>query len=143
MKETKLDYVDRTIIKMLGDDARTPLSEIAAELKLSRTTIRKRVNKLMKSEAFRIVLVPIYSKEFGGVLTLYLNGSIEEVVNFLKEQEACKQIYTNSEKEKNKIICVIFAESNESLGLIMSRIVQNSYIVNWDFSKISNIEKMI
>lgn len=45
----ELDAVDRKILTVLQDDARTPIAKIAKALKMGETTIRYRINKLEKN----------------------------------------------------------------------------------------------
>lgn len=48
-----LDEVDIKIISLLRENARTPYTEMAKELKLSESAIRKRINRLAKSGVIR------------------------------------------------------------------------------------------
>ncbi|MCX8186668.1 MAG: HTH-type transcriptional regulator LysM [Sulfolobales archaeon] len=48
-----LDEVDIKIISVLRENARTPYTEMAKELKLSESAIRKRINRLAKSGVIR------------------------------------------------------------------------------------------
>ncbi len=43
-----MDELDRHILRRLLENARTPFTDIAKELKVSEATIRKRVNKLIR-----------------------------------------------------------------------------------------------
>ena len=45
----KLDYIDKKIIDILGDDCRTPYREIAKSLGMSATSIKSRVDELVTS----------------------------------------------------------------------------------------------
>jgi Lrp/AsnC family transcriptional regulator, regulator for asnA, asnC and gidA len=53
-----LDEIDRRVIKILQVDGRRPNTEIARELKVSETTIRKRVAQLVSRGLINIVAVP-------------------------------------------------------------------------------------
>lgn len=56
-----LDDVNRKIINFLKKDGRASFAEIATELKISESTVRKRVNKLMHEDVishFTVVLHP-------------------------------------------------------------------------------------
>src|SRR5258706_893140 len=50
-----LDEIDRRVIKILQDDGRRPNTEIARELHVSETTIRKRVSQLVSRGLINIV----------------------------------------------------------------------------------------
>lgn len=53
-----LDEIDRRIVKILQADGRRPNTEIARELHLSETTVRKRVAQLVSRGLINIVAVP-------------------------------------------------------------------------------------
>jgi Lrp/AsnC family transcriptional regulator for asnA, asnC and gidA len=53
-----LDQVDQRIIKILQADGRRPNTEIARELRLSETTVRKRIAQLVSRGLINIVAVP-------------------------------------------------------------------------------------
>ncbi|MCG8632280.1 MAG: Lrp/AsnC family transcriptional regulator [Desulfobacterales bacterium] len=52
-----VDDIDEQIIKILNTDGRTRNTEIAKELNLSETAIRKRIKKLLDDEVIQIVAV--------------------------------------------------------------------------------------
>ena len=53
-----LDEIDRRVIKILQEDGRRPNTEIARDLHVSETTIRKRVSQLVSQGLINIVAVP-------------------------------------------------------------------------------------
>jgi Lrp/AsnC family transcriptional regulator, regulator for asnA, asnC and gidA len=53
-----LDEIDRRVIKILQADGRRPNTEIARDLHVSETTIRKRVSQLVSQGLINIVAVP-------------------------------------------------------------------------------------
>jgi DNA-binding Lrp family transcriptional regulator len=46
-----MDDIDRTILRLLREDARAPLKTIAAEVGLARSTVRERITKLERDGA--------------------------------------------------------------------------------------------
>ena len=52
-----VDDIDSQIIKILSFNGRTPNTEIAKQLELSETAIRKRIKKLLDDEVIQIVAV--------------------------------------------------------------------------------------
>lgn len=56
--EPPLDEIDRRIIGILQSDGRTANTEIARELKVSETTVRKRINRLVSTGLMNVVAVP-------------------------------------------------------------------------------------
>ncbi len=53
-----LDATDRRIIKLLQQDGRLSNTEIGRQLKVTETTIRKRINQLLEEGLMNIVAVP-------------------------------------------------------------------------------------
>jgi Lrp/AsnC family transcriptional regulator, regulator for asnA, asnC and gidA len=53
-----LDELDRQVIKILQADGRRPNTEIARELRVSETTVRKRISQLVSRGLINIVAVP-------------------------------------------------------------------------------------
>lgn len=52
-REIVLDEIDIKILSMLRENARIPYTEMAKELKLSESAIRKRINRLAKAGVIR------------------------------------------------------------------------------------------
>lgn len=50
-----MDELDRTILRFLDQDGRTPYTEIAQKLKISEGTVRNRVGKLIDDNVLQIV----------------------------------------------------------------------------------------
>ena len=63
----QVDETDTQIIKILNLNGRTPNTEIAKQLKLSETAIRKRIKKLLDDEVIQIVAV-INQEKLGYIL---------------------------------------------------------------------------
>jgi len=52
-REVVLDEVDIKILSILRENARTPYTEMAKELRLSESAVRKRINRLIKAGVIR------------------------------------------------------------------------------------------
>lgn len=50
-----MDELDRTILRFLGKDGRTPYTEIAQKMNISEGTVRNRVGKLIDENVLQIV----------------------------------------------------------------------------------------
>ena len=61
----EVDKLDLEILKMLQGDSRIPFTEIAQELKLSESTIRKRVQKLQKKGVIKKFTIEIDPSKIG------------------------------------------------------------------------------
>jgi Lrp/AsnC family transcriptional regulator for asnA, asnC and gidA len=53
-----LDELDKRVIRLLQDDGRMPNTEIARVLRVSETTVRKRISQLVSRGLINIVAVP-------------------------------------------------------------------------------------
>src|SRR5438045_9453189 len=58
VSERILDEIDQRVIKILQVDGRKPNTEIARELRVSETTVRKRISQLVSRGLINIVAVP-------------------------------------------------------------------------------------
>ncbi|MEM2338294.1 MAG: AsnC family transcriptional regulator, partial [Candidatus Bathyarchaeia archaeon] len=58
-KNAEIDEVDQKILKLLQEDARLPFLEIAQKLRLSESTIRKRVQALKEKGVIKRFTVEI------------------------------------------------------------------------------------
>lgn len=82
-----LDDVNRKIIQYLKKDGRASFAEIANELKISESTVRKRVNKLLHDDVishFTVVLQPIENnKKVLAFLTItpVIQSNIKEIAD--------------------------------------------------------------
>jgi len=61
----EVDKLDLEILKMLQGDSRIPFTEIAQKLKLSESTIRKRVQKLQKKGVIKKFTIEIDPSKIG------------------------------------------------------------------------------
>ena len=57
-RDDVLDEIDKRVIRILQADGRMPNTEIARELRLSETTVRKRISQLVSRGLINIVAVP-------------------------------------------------------------------------------------
>ena len=54
--------VDRAIVRLLQEDGRLPAATLAARLEIPESTVRRRLARLIDSEALRIVAIPDVSQ---------------------------------------------------------------------------------
>lgn len=98
-----IDYIDYKILERLAENSRTPLSEIAEELKIATSTVHKRVRELQDSniiERFTIIVNP--SSSSLNQITAYIGIEIEpdklkSVIAMLKSVEEVLEIYETLE----------------------------------------------
>ena len=65
MSNKLIDEIDKSILRMLQNDARTPFKEIADECKVSTDTIKNRFNMLKKKEVVKGSTIVIDPKKMG------------------------------------------------------------------------------
>ena len=61
----EIDQIDLKVLKMLQEDGRLPFTEMAGKLKLSESTIRKRVQSLQKKGVIRKFTIEIDPPKIG------------------------------------------------------------------------------
>jgi Lrp/AsnC family transcriptional regulator for asnA, asnC and gidA len=120
---TEVDKLDLKIIKMLQEDGRIPFTEIAKELKLSESTIRKRVRSLQEKgviEKFTIEINP--SKT--GINTVAIVGvdvdptELLEAAQKLCEIKEVRSVATST--GDHMIMTEIWSKDGRELTKIMS-----------------------
>jgi len=62
---SEIDQIDLKVLKMLEEDGRLPFTEMAGKLKLSESTIRKRVQSLQKKGVIRKFTIEIDPPKIG------------------------------------------------------------------------------
>ena len=75
MEKTNLDALDNEIVRLLADDGRMPIGEMAKKLKVTAPTIRNRIKTLEKSGAFKVSGL-IDPNEYGEMITALVFMSI-------------------------------------------------------------------
>ena len=93
-----LDDKDKKILEMLVEDSRRPYREIADEIQLSESTVRKHVIKLQEDgiiEKFTIQLCPDHEESISAFLTI-IPVSEAEIKSLLREMQIipqCSEVY--------------------------------------------------
>ena len=50
-----MDDIDKNLIQTLSDNARTPLTELARKLRVARTTVQSRIDRLEKTGTILVI----------------------------------------------------------------------------------------
>lgn len=118
-----LDYINKQIIKRLGEDGRIPFSELAKELKISNSLVHQRVNKLIEAKIIQGYSVKLNAKDLGyktvtytGIVTkeARYSYSIAEKLKKFPEVLECHWV-----SGKYTLFVKIVAENNEELRTIL------------------------
>jgi Lrp/AsnC family transcriptional regulator for asnA, asnC and gidA len=103
-KEKLLDDIDRGIIRILQEDAKTSYREIKNKLGISIGTIHNRLNKLEKNKIIEGYTVKLNNEKLGYKLTFLIRIQIEGkfTVKILEEiskiPEVCSVFHTTGEQ---------------------------------------------
>ncbi len=94
----KLDDIDEKLIRILSEDGRKPISDIAEELNLSIATVRKRIQRLVDEgiiKKFTVVLNPELSENrITSIVTVQpATHRLNEIVNRLAEFKEVEEAY--------------------------------------------------
>ncbi len=91
----KLDQIDRRILAILQDDARTPVAEIARRVKLGETTVRYRIRRLQKGKVITHLTALLNPRAVGLSVTAVilikadasrLKGVFDELISYEETQ---------------------------------------------------------
>ena len=134
-----VDDIDRTILKILADDPRTPYSEIASGLveeghELSTEGVRKRVSKLLKRTSPFFLLAP--EEHDWEIVRLAISvadepGAKDALLDEIAEMPfwlVCKGIGTYD------IYAVATAVSNEDVDALVQRVAEIETVADVEFS---------
>jgi Lrp/AsnC family transcriptional regulator for asnA, asnC and gidA len=87
---SEIDQLDLKVLKMLQEDGRLPFTEIAGKLKLSESTIRKRVQSLQKKGVIKRFTIEIDPSKIG-INTVAIVGVDVDPTELLEAaQKLCK-----------------------------------------------------
>jgi Lrp/AsnC family transcriptional regulator, regulator for asnA, asnC and gidA len=139
-----LDETDRRVIKILQADGRRPNTEIARELHLSETTVRKRVAQLVSRGLINIVAVPTpraigmnLSAIIGISVMLPQLGAISEE---LKRQRECRYVGVSTGRY-DIIVEAFFFNQRHFLDFISNRLSKMEGITGLETSVILDVVK--
>ena len=116
-KEKVLDEIDRNILRILQDNARTSYREIQDSLGISIGTIHNRISKLKKNGVIEGYTLRLNNEKLGYKLTFLIrincDGKFtEEILNEIKDiPEVCSVFHTTGEQSA-ALICR-FKESED------------------------------
>ena len=131
-KEKSLDEIDKQILRILQEDARTSYREIQEQLGISIGTIHNRISKLKENGIIEGYTLRLNNKKLGYKLTFLIRINIdgkhtEEILEDLKNiPEVCSVFHTTGEQSA-ALICR-FQESDQVHDFIR-RLNSREYII--------------
>jgi Lrp/AsnC family transcriptional regulator for asnA, asnC and gidA len=117
MKKEQLDDIDKEIIKILQNNARTSYRKIQEELKISIGTIHNRISKLKQNQIIEGYTLKLNNEKLGYRLTFLIRIDIdgkytEKILKEISEiPEVCSVFHTTGEQSA-ALICR-FRESED------------------------------
>jgi Lrp/AsnC family transcriptional regulator for asnA, asnC and gidA len=124
----KIDGIDKTIIKMLVNDARTPVLSIARKVGISGAAIHQRLKKLEKSkliDSYRMIVNP---KSLGYTTIAFVGVFLDSSSQFLPIIKRLKEIPEVVESHYTTgnyaIFIKIICKNNEDLMYLLNKEIQ-------------------
>ena len=119
----QIDYIDREILKILKQDARTPYSLIAKRVNVSNSLVHQRIKKLHEEEIISHASLKLNEKELGYNTKSYTGIKLKEArysQSVMKELKKIEEITEcNFVSGNYAIFILIFARDNEHLRTIL------------------------
>lgn len=112
-----VDKIDLLIIRSLSKDARKPFNEIAKELEVSDTTVRKRVQRMLKEGIIKQFNVLLDFHKIGRIIKAFIGirimpQKLNEVVNKLQQNPDIQVLYRTT-GNVDLFVEVIFRDMEE------------------------------
>jgi Lrp/AsnC family transcriptional regulator, regulator for asnA, asnC and gidA len=139
-----LDEIDRRVIKILQADGRRPNTEIARELHVSETTIRKRITQLVSRGLINIVAVPT-PRAVGLTMSAIIGISVtlpklREISEELKRQQEVRYVGVSTGRY-DIIVEAFFFDQQHFLDFISSKLSRMDGITGLETSMILDVVK--
>src|SRR5215475_391819 len=139
-----LDEIDRRVIKILQADGRRPNTEIARDLHVSETTIRKRVSQLVSQGLINIVAVPT-PRAVGLNLSAIIGISVtlpklKEISEELKRQKEVRYVGLSTGRY-DIIVEAFFLDQQHFLDFISNKLGGMDGITSLETSMILDVVK--
>ena len=106
----KLDTIDRTILKLLQQDAKLNIKEIAAHLNMTKTPVYERIRRLEKTGVISKYVAVVDRKKVAPSVLVFLSGSLE-----VKKFEQIQEFYDAVEKIPEIMDCYLMGGENDFL----------------------------
>ena len=125
MTNPTLDPTDRALLALLRDDARAPTAELARKLKLSRTTVQSRMERLQRQRVISGFTIPVPDELEAGLVRAHVlitlapkrSGAIEVALRRIAEVRVLHSVSGPFD-----LIAVVAAASIGELDALIDRI---------------------
>ena len=127
MPDIKLDTTDRTLLALLRENARAPVAELARGLKLSRTTVQSRIERLERHGVIAGYTVVVADEIEAGWVRAHVlitlaprrSGAIEQALRKIPELRVLHSVSGPFD-----LIAIVAAASIGELDTLIDRIGQ-------------------
>lgn len=122
----ELDEIDREILRILQEDARTPFSEIARQIDMSSATVHERVNRMEEADVIEGYHARVNPGEVGFGVDAFVGVRVEqgyeqEVVPKLEALDPVREIHLIAGK-LDMMLRVHISDSSELKTLLFDHI---------------------
>jgi len=125
MTEAVLDATDRALLALLRDDARAPTAELARKLKLSRTTVQSRMERLQRQRVIAGFTITVPDELEAGLVRAHVlitlapkrSGAIELALRRIPEVRVLHSVSGPFD-----LIAIVAAASIGELDALIDRI---------------------
>lgn len=124
----KIDELDRKILKIITQSARTPFRDVAEKCGVSRAAVHQRVQKMMEHGVITGSSYHVQPKMLGYQLCVYIGITMEKASMYNQVIDALKQIPEVVEAQYTLgaygLLVKVFARDNEHLLKILNTQIQ-------------------
>ncbi len=135
-QNNKLDEIDQQILKLLQENSRKSIADIAREIgELTENAIRYRINRLEDDGYISNYTIRLNPKKFGkNIITIFnlnvLPENINEALIYLKSLEYLTEIYLTT--GNYSIIMIGFFDDNNAVSKFITENLKNIKMTDYD-----------
>lgn len=136
MAELELDDIDRKIIKLLQDNSRITVAEIARDIgELTENAIRYRIDKLESEGYISDYTIRLNPKKFGkNIIAIFnlnvLPQDINGALKYLKSMDYITEIYLTA--GDFSIIAIGYFDDNKAITRFITENLKNIKMIDYD-----------
>ncbi|EMA63350.1 Lrp/AsnC family transcriptional regulator [Halorubrum lipolyticum] len=124
----ELDETDRSILRILQEDARTPFSEVARRIDMSSATVHDRVNRMEEAGVIEGYHAAIDPKAIGYGVSAFVGlrveqGREEDALERLREIDGVREIHLTT-GEWDVMLKVVAADTDSLRELMFDRVAE-------------------
>lgn len=138
------DELDRQIIAVLQEDGRRPNTEIAQQLGVTETTVRKRIGRLVSENLIKVVAVPspeVMGRTMSAIIGITADmNALHEVATAVEALPQSRYV-GYSTGQYDLLIEVFFRSHEELLELLSTKLARIPGIIKTDTSMILKVTK--